>query len=94
VLGQEAVCVIKDGDLRVYEKKLEDGSHALGFFNLGSTTAKINFDRLASLSYKGKLHVRDVWRQGDLPDVDAANGVLPLTIPAHGVLLYKLTAAN
>ena len=93
-LGKEAACVIKDGDLRVYEKKLEDGGRALGFFNLGSTTAKLNFNQIASLGYKGKLHVRDLWRQADRPDVDAVNGVLPLTIPAHGVVLYKLTAAN
>jgi alpha-galactosidase len=93
-LGKEAACVIKDGDLRVYEKKLEDGGRALGFFNLGATPAKLDFNRLASLGYKGQLHVRDLWRQIDLPDVDVATGILPLTIPAHGVLLYKLTAAK
>ena len=93
-LGKEAACVIKDGDLRVYEKKLEDGGRALGFFNLGSTTTKLNFNQLASLGYQGRLHVRDLWRQADMPDVDAANGVLSMTIPAHGVMLYKLTAAK
>ncbi len=93
-LGQEATCVIKDGDLRVYEKKLEDGGRALGFFNLGSAPAKMDFNQLASLGYKGRLQVRDLWRQKNLADVDAANGVLPLVIPAHGVLLYKLTAAE
>jgi alpha-galactosidase len=93
-LGKEATCVIKDGDLRVYEKNLEDGGRALGFFNLGSATAKINFNQLAQIGFSGKQHVHDLWRQSDLPDVDAANGILPLTIPAHGVLLYKLTAAK
>jgi hypothetical protein len=29
-----------------------------------------------------------------MPDVDAAKGVLPLAIPAHGVLLYKLNPAK
>jgi alpha-galactosidase len=93
-LGKEAICVIKDGDVRVYEKKLEDGGRALGFFNLGPVPAKLDFNQLASLGYQGQLHVRDLWRQSDLPDLDAANGVLPLTIPAHGVVLYKLTAAK
>jgi alpha-galactosidase len=93
-LGKEAACMIKDGDLRVYEKKLEDGGRALGFFNLGAVPAKLDFNQLASLGYQGRLHVRDLWRQNDLPDVDAANGVLPLIIPAHGVVLYKLTAAK
>src|ERR1017187_2358203 len=93
-LGKEATCVIKDGDVRVYEKKLEAGGRALGFFNLGPVPAKFEFNRLGSLGYKGRLHVRDLWRQSDLPDVDAANGILRLTIPAHGVVLYKLTAAK
>jgi hypothetical protein len=26
-----------------------------------------------------------------LPDVDAATGVLKMTIPVHGVVLYRLT---
>jgi alpha-galactosidase len=93
-LGKSATCVIKDGGLRVYIKKLEDGGRAFGFFNLGTEPMKMNFDRLASLGCQGKLHVRDLWRQSDLPNVDATTGVLPLTIPAHGVLLYKLTAAK
>jgi alpha-galactosidase len=92
-LGKEATCVIKDGDVRVYEKELEDGGRALGFFNLGSTTAKMDFNQLAKLGFSGKQHVRDLWRQENLADVDA-NGIVPLTIPAHGVLLYKLKAAN
>ena len=93
-LGKSATCVIKDGDLRVYEKELEDGGRALGFFNLGSTTMNLDFHQLADLGCKGRLHVRDLWRQKDLPDMDVANGALQLAIPAHGVLLYKLTAAG
>ena len=93
-LGKSATCVLKDGDLRVYEKELEDGARAFGFFNLGPATMSLNFRKLASLGCKGKLHVRDLWRQLNLSDVDVANGALPLVIPAHGVLLYKLTAAG
>ena len=93
-LGKAATCVIKDGDVRVYEKELEDGGRAVGFFNLGTTPAKLDFNQLAKLGCSGRQHVRDLWRQLDLPDVDAANGVLPLTIPGHGVLLYKLTPAK
>jgi len=93
-LGKEATCVIKDGDLRIYEKELADGGRALGFFNLGSEPAKLEFKDFATLSLTGVQHVRDLWRQKDLTNVDAANGILPLTIPAHGVVLYKLTAAK
>jgi alpha-galactosidase len=93
-LGKSATCVLEDGDLRVFEKELADGDRALGFFNLATTPATLNFNQLAQLGFTGRQHVRDLWRQSDLPDVDAAAGVLPLTIPAHGVVLYKLTAAK
>jgi alpha-galactosidase len=93
-LGREATCVVTNGDVRVYEKELEDGGRALGFFNLGSAPASLEFNQLATLGFTGAQHVRDLWRQTNLPDVDAANGVLKMTIPVHGVVLYKLTAVK
>lgn len=39
----------------------------------------------------GKLHVRDLWRQKDLPDTDGSVTVL---VPAHGVVLLKLTTVK
>jgi hypothetical protein len=78
------------------EKQLEDGGRALGFFNLGSEPANLEFNQLASIGFTGAQHVRDLWRQSNLPDVDAATGVLKMTIPVHGVVLCKLisTAAR
>ncbi len=93
-LGKSATCVLKIGDVRVFEKELEDGGRALGFFNLSTTPVNLEFNQLAALGFKGRLHVRDLWRQSDMPDVDAAKDVLPLAIPAHGVLLYKLSPAK
>jgi alpha-galactosidase len=93
-LGNEALCVVTNGDVRVYEKKLEDGGRALGFFNLAATPVSLGFKQLGQLDFAGKQHVRDLWRQTDLPDVDVTSGVVPLTIPAHGVVLYKFTAAK
>jgi alpha-galactosidase len=91
-LGKQATCVIQDGDLRVYEKELADGGHALGFFNLGAAPVELQFKDFAKLNLAGKQHVRDLWRQKDLTTVNTAKGSLPLTIPAHGVGLYKFTA--
>jgi alpha-galactosidase len=95
-LGKEATCVLTNasGDVRIYEKELADGGRALGFFNLGTTTAKLGLKGFDKVGLTGKQHVRDLWRQKDLADVDAANGILPLMIPAHGVLLYKFTAVK
>lgn len=93
-LGKQATCVQTNGDVRIYQKELEDGGRALGFFNLGSAPAQLDFNQLAALGFNGKQHVRDLWRQKDLADVDAAHGTLTVTIPVHGVMLYKLTAAK
>ena len=78
--------------MRIYQKQLEDGNRALGFFNLGSAPASLEFNQLAQLGFTGALHVFDLWRQSVLPDVDADTGVLKMTIPVHGVVLYKLTS--
>ena len=80
--------------MRVYEKELEDGGHGIGFFNLGPAPVELSFKDFSKLGLSGKQHVRDLWRQQDVADVDTTTDSLPLTNPAHGVLLYKFTAAN
>jgi alpha-galactosidase len=90
-LGIQAVRVATVGSIDVYAKPLEDGSKALGFFNRGDTAAQTDFDKLPHIGCEGRQHVRDLWRQRDLPD---ANGSLPVAVPAHGVLLLKLTPAS
>ena len=52
-LGKEATCVVTNGDVRVYEKELEDGGRALGFFNLGTAPANLEFNQLAPLGFTG-----------------------------------------
>ncbi|MDD5140840.1 MAG: putative Ig domain-containing protein [Verrucomicrobiales bacterium] len=93
-LGKQATCVLTNDNVRVYEKALADGGRALGFFNLGGEPVKLEFTEFAKLGLTGIQHIRDLWRQKDLADMDAVDGVLPLTIPTHGVLLYKLTTAQ
>jgi alpha-galactosidase len=93
-LGKSATCVETNGNVRIYEKELEDGGRAVGFFNLGVKPAELPFNDFAPLQLAGKLHVRDLWRQKDVATVDTAKDSLPLTIPAHGVVLYKFTAAK
>jgi len=94
VLGKEALCAIKHDNIRIYKKDLADGGRAIGFFNLGAQPETLAFNEFAALELAGKQHVRDLWRQANLADVDTAEGALPLTIPAHGVVLYKFTAAK
>lgn len=85
-LGKQAVCVVKDGDLRVYAKDLEDGSKAVGLFNLGDTMATVSV-KWSDLKLTGKLGVRDLWRQKDLGQSGAE---LHLPVAPHGAELVKI----
>jgi alpha-galactosidase len=93
-LGKEATCVLNDGDLRLYEKELADGGRALGFFNLGAAPLQLDFNQFTRIGIVGQQTIRDLWRQKNVATLDTKTGSLPLTIPAHGVMLYKLTAAK
>jgi len=98
-LGKQATCVLrlteladKVADVRVYQKKLADGSDAVAFFNLGAENVNLNFKDFEKLHLRGPQKVRDLWRQAEVANVDTAQQALPLSIPGHGVLLYKFTA--
>jgi alpha-galactosidase len=73
---------------QVWLKELEDGSHAIGLFNLGDEPMKVKAD-FAELKLEGKQSVRDLWRQKDLGNFE--NAFEP-EVPPHGVVLVKLTA--
>jgi alpha-galactosidase len=88
-LGKQALCVAKDGDLRVYAKDLEDGSKAVGLCNLGTNAAPVTV-KWADLGLSGKLAVRDLWRQKDLA---ACEGEFQLPVAAHGAELVKVHKA-
>jgi alpha-galactosidase len=94
-LGKQAVRVATFGPVDVYLKELEDGSRALGFFNRASAPQSMEFKTLDALGFKSRLHVRDLWRQINLPDIaDPSKDALNVTIPSHGAQLYKLTPAK
>jgi alpha-galactosidase len=94
-LGKQAVRVATVGPVDVYLKELEDGSRALGFFNHDSAPQRIEFKTLNALGFKSPQHVRDLWRQINLPDIaDPSKDALKTTIPGHGAQLYKLTPAK
>ncbi len=93
-LGQQATCVLKDGHLRAYAKKLADGSRAVGFFNLGTQPLNLSFSAFSPVGLAGRLTVRDLWRQKEVAQLNTANGALLLAIPPHGVVLYRFTPAK
>jgi alpha-galactosidase len=85
-LGKEAMTVAKNGDARVYAKDLADGSKAVGLFNLGETEAPVTVN-WSDFGLKGKLRVRDLWRQKDLGKFNAA---YTASVPRHGVVLLRV----
>mgnify|MGYP006267789431 CR=1 FL=1 len=100
-LGKQATCVLKlneingkVSDVRIYEKELADGGRAIGFFNLGPEPVSLEFNDFTKLQLAGKQTVRDLWRQQNVTTLNTAKDSLPLTIPGHGVLLYKLTTVK
>jgi alpha-galactosidase len=75
---------------QVWAKELEDGSHAVGLFNVGDAEMKVvaNF---SDVKANGKQVVRDLWRQKDIGTLDDK---FEATVPPHGVVLVRLTAAK
>jgi alpha-galactosidase len=86
-LGKQALCVVKEGDLRVYAKELEDGSQAVGLFNLGEAAATVSV-KWSDLKLSGNRSVRDLWRQKDL---GKCSDEFHLSVAPHGTELVKLS---
>lgn len=70
----------------VWVKELEDGSRAVGVFNLSGRTAAYTLDLNAS-GFRNDVRVRDLWRHRDLGRYRSR---LPLTVASHGVVLLRL----
>ena len=88
-LGKEAVCVSSNGDIRVYAKDLDDGTKAVGLFNLGEAPASVTVN-WSDLGISGAQLVRDLWRQKDLGGFDKE---FTATVAPHGVVLVKILPA-
>ncbi|BDI31622.1 hypothetical protein CCAX7_36730 [Capsulimonas corticalis] len=73
--------------LQVWAKPLEDGSQAVGLFNLGDATAEVTAN-FADLKATGEQRVRDLWRQKDL---GAFRTSFTTDVPSHGVVLVKIS---
>jgi alpha-galactosidase len=86
-LGKQATAVSNDDNLLVYSKDLEDGSKAVGLFNLGPQSAKVNA-KWNDLKISGKRAVRDLWRQKELGVFEKK---FELNIASHGAELVKMS---
>ena len=85
-LGRQARIVRHTRDEFVLAKPLEDGSIAVGLFNLSKTARQMQIG-WSDLERKGGQQVRDVWRQHDLGKFTAE---FASNVPSHGVTLIRV----
>jgi alpha-galactosidase len=85
-LGKQAKILRQTPDEFVLVKELEDGSKAVGLFNLSLLPRTISVS-WKDLGITGNQHARDLWRQKEL-------GVLAneftMEVPRHGVALVRI----
>ncbi|MDP4205648.1 MAG: glycoside hydrolase family 27 protein [Bacteroidota bacterium] len=85
-LGKQAVPVVKNGDIQIFARDLEDGSKAVGLFNLGTTTAKVNLN-FSDIKVNGEQKIRDLWLHKDLGEFKSN---FEAEVSSHGVVLLKV----
>jgi alpha-galactosidase len=89
-LGEQARPLVMDDETLIMSKSLQDGSVAVGLFNLWEIPREISVT-WQQLGIQGRHRVRDVWRQRDLTDAD---GRYSAKIGRHGVSLVRLWPAE
>ena len=85
-LGWQARVVRQSADEFILEKPLEDGSVAVGLFNLSESSRNITTS-LTALGLNGNWKARDLWRQKEIGGVA---GEFSAEVPRHGVALVRL----
>ena len=91
-LGIQAYPRYRSKDYVTYVKQLEDGSMAVGLFNLSDKPQTIGFIP-HSIGMRAPQTIRDVWRQQDLKTIDAKER-FDTEVNPHGVVLLKLYPGN
>jgi alpha-galactosidase len=85
-LGRQARIVRSSDHEFILAKEMEDGSLALGLFNLQDKSASISVN-WEDIGISGSQRIRDVWRQ---TDIESHTDKYGSTIPPHGIMLVRL----
>ena len=86
-LGKQAKILRQTRKDFVLVKELEDGSKAVGLFNLGERPATLAVS-WAELGISGKQQIRDLWRQQEL---GKSKQEFHAEVPRHGVVMVRLS---
>ena len=85
-LGKQAVQIKNNENYQIWVKEMEDGSKAVGLFNLTNKPFAIPVD-IKDFQLSGKLKLRDLWRQSNLGLVETH---FEMSVLPHGTRLIKL----
>jgi alpha-galactosidase len=84
-LGKQAKIIRKSDTEFVLTKELEDGSIAVGLFNLKNEEASLAIN-WSELMISGKNIIRDLWRQ---EDIGTYNNSFATQVAPHGVMMVR-----
>jgi alpha-galactosidase len=85
-LGKQAIQVKANSNYQIWVKELEDGSKAVGLFNMTKNPLYIPVD-LKDLSLKGKFKLRNLWKQSYLGFVETH---FEMRVLPHGTALLGI----
>jgi len=88
-LGREGRRVVKNGDLEVWAKTLNDGSRAVILFNRGASESEVSVS-WEQIGYPNHISakVRDLWAH---KDVGSFTGSYSAKVGPHSVVMVKIT---
>jgi alpha-galactosidase len=86
-LGRQATVISRVDSCGVLAKEMEDGSKAVGLFNVTDSISRKLSVKWSDLGIKGKYIVRDLWRQKDLGTFEDE---LETDVKPHGVVMLRL----
>ena len=89
-LGRQAQPILQTEQALILAKPMEDGSLAVGLFNLDEVAAPIAVT-WEQIGIKGRQWVRDLWRQKDL---GVFEDNYETQVPRHGVAMLRLFAGK
>ena len=86
-LGKQATRASAQGSTEIWSRPLAGEARAIALFNRGTEPAEMRLNFTAAGIANG-VHARDIWAAKDLGPL---TGEYRVTVPAHGVVLLRLT---
>jgi alpha-galactosidase len=86
-LGKQGDRASAVGMTEIWTKPLSGGALAAGLFNRGDTEHSITLN-LRDIGFSGHAKLRDLWKH---EDVSANGGSFTVSVPAHGVVMLKVS---